>query len=137
VVTPEEAIACIRPADLVVVPLFPPRTLTHELGKRVTSLPGIRIRQVNALSDPGWFQAAIEGARISVESEAFIGVGGRVAAAAGATSFVPNLFSRRRKPSTSEATTLKGLTWRSSMCPPDANGLLQPRTARVEQVGTH
>ena len=73
--TAEEAVARVRPGDVVNVPIFPPRALCDALWRRRGELDGEAVRlQLNASThDPGWLSATPNALPFELDFEIFVG----------------------------------------------------------------
>jgi len=98
--TAEEAVARVRPGDVVNVPIFPPRALCDALWRRRGELDGEAVRlQLNASThDPGWLSATPNALPFELDFEIFVGDFARPAHDERRGQYLPNLFSTCFKP---------------------------------------
>jgi 4-hydroxybutyrate CoA-transferase len=120
--TPEEAVRAVKSRDIVVLPIFPPRTLLPALFDRREELSDVTIRVMAPATDPGWFQPGAEES-FNVEFELFIGDFARHVTDERRGSYLPNLFSLSFKDQDDERPERRPLDVALiSVTPPDKHG---------------
>lgn len=90
--TAEDAVKVVRSGDTVMVPIFPPATLSPALAARRNELRDVTVRLLAPTGDPGWLRLPDETA-FKVEFELYIGDYARYVTDERRGTYLPNLFS--------------------------------------------
>ena len=90
--TPAEAVKVVKSGDTVMVPIFPPATLSPALAARRGELSDVTIRLLAPTGDPGWLRLPDESS-FRLEFELYIGDYARYVTDERRGTYLPNLFS--------------------------------------------
>jgi 4-hydroxybutyrate CoA-transferase len=90
--TPAEAVKVVKSGDTVMVPIFPPATLSPALAARRGELSDVTIRLLAPTGDPGWLRLPDDSA-FRLEFELYIGDYARYVTDERRGAYLPNLFS--------------------------------------------
>lgn len=118
----EEAMADVRPRDLVVIPIAGPRTLARALFRRCEEIGPIDLRLAAPLTDPGWLRDGHQ-ETFRIEFEMFIGDFARPTMDEGRATYLPNLFSLNFKEHDEERPERRPIdVFLTAVTPPDDDG---------------
>jgi 4-hydroxybutyrate CoA-transferase len=118
----EEAMADVRPRDLVVIPIAGPRTLARALFRRCQEIGPIDLRLAAPLTDPGWLRDGHQ-ETFRIEFEMFIGDFARPTMDEGRATYLPNLFSLNFKEHDEERPERRPIdVFLTAVTPPDDDG---------------